>query len=81
MLPCCMLPAVRFASNGRSTGLSGEVTERDEKREREGEGQLHLAFWWKKDVFLVSVIFYFFGGVCRFRCCLISAIAITCLRK
>lgn len=31
----------------------------DRERETEGEreGQLHLAFWWKKDVFLVSVIF------------------------
>lgn len=33
-------------------------SDRERRKERERGGQLHLAFWWKKDVFLVSVIFF-----------------------
>lgn len=48
---CCQ---VRLKRTFDWFGLSG-----GSETERERERQLHVAFWWKKDVFLVSVIFLF----------------------
>lgn len=51
-----MLPAVRFASNGRSTGLSGEVTEREGKSER---GAAPSCFLVEKGCFFSFCYFFF----------------------